>query len=134
MRILKLVVAAAIAFGTMGALTVPTPEASAEAQRHYRGDGHRHWRGDRHRDRHWRGDVAAGIMAGATGASAAGSGGTAIAIASAAVTAAGGKETASPLPRNAGGAASAGPDRDIPLRPFVAERQGESWRIMPCVF
>ena len=55
MRILKLVAAAAIAFGTMGALTVPTPEASAEAQRHYRGDGHRHWRGDGHRHRNWRG-------------------------------------------------------------------------------
>ena len=54
MRILKLVVAAAIAFGTMGALTVPTPGATAEAQRHYRGDGHRHYRGDGHR--HWRGD------------------------------------------------------------------------------
>jgi len=55
MRILKLVVAAAIAFGTMGALSVPAPGSTAEAQRHYRGDGHRHWRGDRHRDRHWRG-------------------------------------------------------------------------------
>ncbi len=54
MRILKLVVAAAIAFGTMGAISVPTQ--SAEAQRHHRGDGHRHarhWRGDGHR--HWRG-------------------------------------------------------------------------------
>lgn len=52
MRILKLAVAAAIAFGTIGAVTVPTQ--SAEAQRHWRGDGHRHWRGDGHR--HWRGD------------------------------------------------------------------------------
>lgn len=54
MRILKLVVAAAIAFGTMGALSVPTPGSTAEAQRHWRGDGHRHgWRGDHRRG--WRG-------------------------------------------------------------------------------
>lgn len=49
MRFLKLALAAALAFGTLGALTVPT--SSAEAQRHYRGDGHRHWRGDGHRHR-----------------------------------------------------------------------------------
>lgn len=49
MRLLKLVAAAAIAFGTMGALTVPTDQA--QAQRHHRGDGHGHWRGDR--GRHW---------------------------------------------------------------------------------
>jgi len=63
MRILKLVAAAAIAFGTMGALSVPTPGSTVEAQRHWRGDGHRHdWRGDRgyrgrgdERGRHWRG-------------------------------------------------------------------------------
>lgn len=51
MRILKLALAAALALGTLGALTVPA--APAEAQRHSRGDGH-HWRGDGHR--HWRGD------------------------------------------------------------------------------
>lgn len=54
MRIVKLIVAAAIAFGTMGALSVPTPNSTAEAQRHHRGDGHRHWRGDRGRHHGWR--------------------------------------------------------------------------------
>jgi len=47
MRILKLAAAAALAFGAIGALTIPAPGATAEAQRHWRGDGHR-WHG-----RHW---------------------------------------------------------------------------------
>ena len=64
MHMLKLAAAAAIAFGTMGALSVPTPEAKAEAQRgswyeggrrHWRGDGHRHgWRAHRGRHYGWR--------------------------------------------------------------------------------
>lgn len=59
MRLLKLAAAAAaaaIAFGTMAGIAIPPPGASAEAQRHWRGDGHRwhgrHWCGDGHR--HWR--------------------------------------------------------------------------------
>jgi hypothetical protein len=52
MRLLKLAFAAALAIGTFGALAIPIPQSTAEAQRHYRGDGHRwhgrHWCGDRH--------------------------------------------------------------------------------------
>ena len=56
MRILKLVAAAAIAFGTKGALSVPTPGSTAEAQRgDWRGDRGYRGRGDE-RGRHWRGD------------------------------------------------------------------------------
>ena len=59
MRFLKLAVAAALALGTLGALTLPA--APADAQRHYRGDGHRdhgyrnHRRGYRDHRRGWRG-------------------------------------------------------------------------------
>lgn len=59
MRLFKLAVAAVIAFGTIGTLTIPTEAADAQ-RRHWRGDGH-HWRGDGHRHwrrdghRHWRG-------------------------------------------------------------------------------
>ena len=52
MRIFKLAVAAAIAFGTIGAVTVPVQ--SAEAQRDWR-DGDRNWR-DRDRGHYGRGD------------------------------------------------------------------------------
>jgi hypothetical protein len=68
MRILKLLVAAAIAFGTIGTLAVPTDAADAQRRhwrgdghhargdghRHARGDGHRHWRGHNYRGRGWR--------------------------------------------------------------------------------